>query len=79
MTAEIPGIRPKVVEASLAGDLSRLLSFRHFVRHAYAVSFDTAQLSDLEKLLLTSAAPIDAALDAFEEFLRASLESLSHA
>ena len=40
MTLSLPGIRPAVIDRSRLADLTELLSFRHFFRHAYAVPLD---------------------------------------
>lgn len=45
MSLDVPGVRPAVIEPAVAGDLSHLLSFRHFFRHAYAVELDWTHLS----------------------------------
>ncbi len=43
----LPGIRMPLVSASTLPDWDELLRFRHFFRHAYAVSLDWKQLAPL--------------------------------
>ncbi|MCC6623762.1 MAG: hypothetical protein IT385_21060 [Deltaproteobacteria bacterium] len=43
-TLPLPGVRPAVLAPALLADLSDLLAFRHFFRHAYAVSLDEARM-----------------------------------
>ncbi len=40
----VPGVREALVPQKVAADLSHLLSFRHFFRHAYAVELDWSRL-----------------------------------
>ncbi len=75
MALEIPEVRPAVLpQASLAG-LRRLLAFRHFFRHSYAVTFDARQLEALRQDALALRAPLA------EDFTRldALLEEIAHA
>ncbi len=44
MTLPLADVRPRVIAPARLGDLAELLGFRHFVRHAYAVSLDEAEL-----------------------------------
>jgi hypothetical protein len=77
MTAEVPGTRPRVIDPALGVELAALLAFRHFFRHAYAVSFDAARLSTELTRLLAVSSPTDAALDAFASFVRAAMTTLT--
>lgn len=43
-TTEVSGLRPAVVRRSALTELTALLSFRHFFRHAYAVAWDAARV-----------------------------------
>lgn len=43
----IPGLRPPLVPADAELDWADLLSFRHFLHHAYAVGLDAAKLQRL--------------------------------
>ena len=47
MALEIEAVRPAALSASSLTPLRRLLGFRHFFRHAYAVELDRSQLADL--------------------------------
>ena len=44
---EIPGVRPALLSRESVEALRRLLGFRHFFRHGYAVPLDPAQLAAL--------------------------------
>jgi hypothetical protein len=44
MTLELPDVRPAVLSPVLTPDLAKLLSFRHFFRHPYAVVLDEERL-----------------------------------
>lgn len=42
----VPGVRDVLIAPLVAGELSHLLSFRHFFRHAYPVELDMARLTE---------------------------------
>lgn len=70
MALEIEGIRPRVLSDETLFRLRRLLGFRHFFRHAYAVSLDADRLAALRsdalearELVSTDLARLDAFLD----------------
>lgn len=42
----IEGLRPAVIPAQAEADWARLLAFRHFLRHAYAVELDAEKLEE---------------------------------
>jgi hypothetical protein len=44
MTLPLVDVRPAVITPARLPDLSELLAFRHFFRHAYAVSLDETEL-----------------------------------
>jgi hypothetical protein len=46
---EIPSVRPALLSRESVGSLRRLLGFRHFFRHGYAVPLDPVQLADLRR------------------------------
>lgn len=46
MTLDLPGLRPPVLRQETARELQTLLRFRHFVRHAYAVSWDPRRITE---------------------------------
>ncbi len=79
MSAEIPGTRPRVIEAALVPELAALLSFRHFFRHAYAVTFEARHLRTELTRLFKLAGSVDAALDELGVFLGAAMEKLAQA
>jgi hypothetical protein len=54
--------------ASLAA-LRKLLGFRHFFRHAYAVALDPDQLAALRATALALREPLQRDLDALDSFL----------
>lgn len=69
MATEVPGIRPAVISPALEDELARVLAFRHFFRHAYAVAFDPLKLQlELERVIALSPS-LGVALDAWERFL----------
>src|SRR5581483_7118488 len=52
MTLEIPGVRRPVIEKALERELSELLKFRHFFRHAYNVELDAGKvLTEARRML----------------------------
>ncbi len=76
MRTDVPGLRPAVITTDLVAPLATLLGFRHFFRHAYAVTFDSEQLArDLERLLVV-APRVEACLDEFFSFIRIAMLSL---
>lgn len=77
MAAEIPGTRPPVIDAVLVVDLAALLAFRHFFRHAYAVTLEPAHLeAELARLVRTEGI-VNGSLDTFERFVRATIDALA--
>lgn len=46
---EIPGVRPALLSRESVESLRRLLGFRHFFRHGYAVPLDALQLANLRR------------------------------
>ena len=76
-TAEIPGVRPAVLDTALATELAARLAFRHFFRHAYAVSLDADRLStELMRLRRVEPAVSDR-VEALVAFLHAALATLT--
>lgn len=76
MSAEVPKLRPRVIRRSAVAELAALLSFRHFVRHAYAANFDSEQLLENIERLLALAPSIQNDLDAFAAFVREAIDQL---
>jgi hypothetical protein len=79
MSAEVPWTRPRVIAPALGIELAALLAFRHFFRHAYAVAFDVTRLSTELTRLFAVCVPTEAALDAFTDFVRATMAALTKA
>ena len=69
MTLEIASVRPAVLAAETAELLRRLLAFRQFFRHAYAVGWDAEQLANLRAVALATRVPLARDLDALDAFL----------
>lgn len=69
MGLEIVAVRPAVLSAETTAGLRRLLAFRHFFRHAYAVSWDSEQLASLKGAAVSVRAPLALDLDALDAFL----------
>lgn len=69
MTLELPGIRPAVLGEVTMDRLRELLGFRHFVRHAYAVSWRLERLAELTDLAIAAHAQVEVEVNAFLEFL----------
>lgn len=77
MSAEVPGLRPAVIDAETVSKLAFLLAFRHFFRHAYAVTFDAEHLTREVSRLLAVEPIVSAALDGFADFLKATMLAVS--
>ena len=76
-SVEIAQVRPAVLPSELFGELTPLLSFRHFFRHAYAVELDPVQLATQLNRLLAVAPKVTTALDLFDRFLADVISQLS--
>ena len=72
MGLEIPEVRPAVLSQASLVLLRRLLGFRHFFRHAYAVSFDATQLEALRQDALSLRGPLAHDLERLDAFLKAA-------
>jgi hypothetical protein len=59
MSLDIEGIRPRVLSEESLGLLRGLLAFRHFFRHAYAISLEAPRLEALRGEVLALRAPLD--------------------
>ena len=79
MTLEIPSVRSAVLSDASAKGLRRLLAFRQFFRHAYAVSWDAAQLAALRETALSLREPVARDVEGLDESLAAIAESLAAA
>jgi hypothetical protein len=69
MSLEIEGIRPRVLSDESLRLLRGLLAFRHFFRHAYAVSLEAPRLEPLRADMLALRSPLQQDLDALDVHL----------
>ena len=69
MSLYIDGVRPAVFAPKTVEVLRRLLGFRHFFRHAYAVELDSEQLAALRDDVVAASQAIEAELTTLDEFL----------
>jgi hypothetical protein len=70
MSLEIPSVRPAVLSPASLAALRKLLGFRHFFRHAYAIALDPDQLAALRATALALREPLQRDLDALDAFLK---------
>lgn len=70
MALEIEDVRPRVLGDDSVRLLRRLLGFRHFLRHAYAVELDRERLVALREDALALQPDLAADLDALDLFLK---------
>lgn len=75
--AEIPGVRPAILDGGLRQELDALRRFRHFFRHAYGLDLDAALVHEEASRLRDVQDPLSKALDRFDDFLRRSMEDLA--
>ena len=71
MSAEIPGVRPAVLDSKLAARLEPYRGFRHVVRKAYAQKLDAGRVGDLVADLPDLWAAASARLTDFADALEA--------
>ncbi len=71
MTLTIPGFRPALIDTADLAELTRTLSLRHFLRHAYRVELDPEELERHRARVLALHPRVRATLDAFMTFLEA--------
>lgn len=69
LTAEIRGVRPRVLSLQTRNRLDRYRGFRHVVRNAYAFSFDDQQIDLLVRQLVSTMDQVSEELLAFARFL----------
>ena len=69
MTLEIPGQRPRVLSAKVAGELDEFLRFRHVVRHTYAFALEPERVERLAARLRPAFHDVSSDLQAFAAFL----------
>lgn len=75
MGLEIESVRPAVLSSPSLTLLMRLLGFRHFFRHAYAVTLDRERLARLRGEALELRPLLEKDLDRFDDFLRKLAEA----
>ena len=75
-TRELADARPAILSPAVAPDLERLLAFRHFFRHAYAVDFDPARLGDLVSQLASVHVLVAADLRQFVVHLQSTIAGM---
>lgn len=69
MSLDLSDVRPAIISPETQASLARLLSFRHFFRHAYSVDFDADQLSDHARRVLAGHSRLVAELSLFADSL----------
>jgi len=74
MTVDKPGVRPALIDATLAAELDELLRFRHLFRNLYVLDLDARRIAALLECVGRVHSALTASLDAFDRFLGA-LES----
>jgi len=74
MALRLEGVRPAVLRRETVGALAPVLGFRHFFRHAYAVSFDPRRMRLAAEDLLAAHALLREDLDALEATLALAVE-----
>ncbi|MCK6529573.1 hypothetical protein L6R50_19130 [Myxococcota bacterium] len=74
---EIPRVRPAVLRPDSRRALGELRRFRHFFRHAYAVSLDAGRIERLAADLAGVRGGVDQALADFETFLEEAASRLA--
>jgi len=67
---ELSDVRSAIIGRATYSPLLKLLEFRHFMRHAYAVELDPGQLLALSRELLSVHRMIASDLDVFTHALR---------
>ena len=74
MGLEVPSVRPAVLSRPVVDGLRRLLGFRHFFRHAYAVELDPGQLAALRREAVRLAPALATDLGRLDTFLAQAAE-----
>jgi hypothetical protein len=69
---EVPEVRPALISRDSFHLLRRLLAFRHFFRHAYAISWDTEKLRGSRQDMLALLPGLEADLDRWDAHLAAT-------
>jgi len=76
-TAEVPSVRPAVIDPELTNDLLQLLSFRHFFRHAYGAHLDPGHLHRHLERLTRCADAVHGSIEEFDRFLEQAMRALT--
>jgi hypothetical protein len=76
MTLPLAEVRPAVIDPVRLPDLSDILAFRHFFRHAYAVSLDAAELRRHASRLQGVHPGVRQDLRGFESLVRGWIQAL---
>lgn len=74
---DIPDVRPAMLSPASLSALRELLGFRHFFRHAYAVTLDAARLDALRLRLLQAQDPVRADFAAVDRWLAGVADKLA--
>jgi len=74
MAEEMTEVRPAVISDSVRWGLDEYRGFRHVVRNVYTYKFDSTRIEKLTKGVGPLFARLRAELEAFADFLEASLE-----
>jgi hypothetical protein len=77
MSGPLEAVRPALLSPESRAALRRLLGFRHFFRHAYAVDLDDAELGGHAAAVIAAHARLDAEVRAFVDHLRAMEAALA--
>jgi hypothetical protein len=72
MTLAIQDRRPPLLTAAAAAQLDKLRAHRHWLRHAYAATFDWANMEDTARSFPDAMAVTKCELEGFLAFLEAS-------
>jgi hypothetical protein len=75
MTLALEDVRPAILRRGTARALAPVLGFRHFFRHAYAVGLDARRLQLAGEDVESAHKLLSDDLNAFDQTLRASLQS----
>lgn len=76
VTVELPGVRPAVLPRSLLAELTELLAFRHFFRHAYSAALDPAKIAEEVARVGRIRPEVDAGLERLDSHLEDTIEAL---
>jgi hypothetical protein len=69
MSLAVDAVRPAVLSQETGVLLQRLMGFRHFFRHAYAIAWDGARMNDLRTCAIAALPLVTDDLARFDKFL----------